>query len=90
MVGEWVPPGTPVAVAERTMREHGFACRVLRGAEPFALPDAQSGLRIDTLRCERRSGAFVEQHVHVDLVLDAEDRVRTVEAWCSMASLWLP
>ena len=71
------------------MTDNGFACAVLRNVEPLHFTP-ESSERIDTVRCDRRGGVLVDYNWRVDLILGPDDRVRTVDAFCSMASFWLP
>jgi hypothetical protein len=89
-IEQWVPRGTPVSDAQRTMSDNGFTCGVLRNVEPLDGALALDGVRIDALRCERQGGFLVDEQWHVDLVLGPDDRVRSVDAWCFMTGPWLP
>ena len=46
-IREWVPLGTPVAQAERTLRKHGFECHRVAGDNLF------NRLGVPYLACER-------------------------------------
>ncbi len=65
-VRRWVPVGTPLAAARRTMERHGFDCQVVRKNNPFN----QDGY--DSLECDKTEVLF---HTWSAKIILTDDKV---------------
>jgi hypothetical protein len=65
-VRQWVPLGTSVAEARRTMEHHGFDCEVVRKDNPFN----QDGY--DSLECDKTEVMF---HTWSAKIIISDDKV---------------